>query len=212
MALTTRRSSPLARCRSPEGKAWMPGTTRLGLMPIETTNTGRADARRSLLRSGRHGSAAELSSTRSATTSRTCPPTATSPSASPSATCSTTRSNAAGTETTAGSGASARLIGRSETQGALKETGNPLDLAIEGERLLPGHARRQDGAHPRRGLPARGDGSIATADGDRLEPPIKVPAGVSAEEVHDSLRRHGHRRATRSSARSSSSRSPRPTT
>ncbi|MGO9762992.1 MAG: flagellar hook-basal body complex protein, partial [Solirubrobacteraceae bacterium] len=39
----------------------------------------------------------------------------------------------AGTVSTDGAGASAKVIGRSQAQGALQETGDPLDLAIEGE-------------------------------------------------------------------------------
>jgi flagellar basal-body rod protein FlgG len=92
--------------------------------------------------------------------------------------------NAAGTETTTGAGASARLIGRNETQGPLQETGNPLDLAIEGSGYFQVmHAGKK--ALTRDGdFQLDADGSIANADGDRLEPPIKVPPGVSAEEVH----------------------------
>lgn len=90
----------------------------------------------------------------------------------------------AGTETTAGAGASATIAGRNQTQGALKETGNPLDMAIEG----PGYflLTRPDGskALTRDGdFQLDADGSIANADGDRLSPPIKVPAGVSESEV-----------------------------
>jgi flagellar basal-body rod protein FlgG len=90
----------------------------------------------------------------------------------------------AGTETTAGSGAKAQIVGRAESQGTLKETGNPFDLAIEG----PGYFQltRSNG---QRALTRNGafqvdaDGSIADSSGNRLYPPIKLPKGVSAEEV-----------------------------
>ncbi len=90
----------------------------------------------------------------------------------------------AGTETTAGAGASARVIGRSESQGSITETGNPLDLAIEGAgyflltRANGQKALTRDGTF---GIDATG--AIVNAEGNQLSPPIKVPAGVSAGEV-----------------------------
>lgn len=90
----------------------------------------------------------------------------------------------AGTETGAGAGAQARIIGRSATQGAIKETGDPLDLAIEGEGFFK--VTRPDGslALTRDGaLSVDASGQIVTGAGDRLSPPIKLPAGVSASAV-----------------------------
>jgi flagellar basal-body rod protein FlgG len=90
----------------------------------------------------------------------------------------------AGTETTTGAGASAEIIGSSRAQGALRETGNPLDLAIEGEGYLQVKtgsgklALTRDGA-----LELNAAGELTTAAGDRLSPPIKVPAGVGAEAL-----------------------------
>jgi len=94
------------------------------------------------------------------------------------------RVDKAGTETTAGAGAAARILGRSSSQGALKETGNPLDLAIEGEGFL--QLRRPGGATvlTRNGaLQVNADGSLSDAAGNRLEPPVKLPAGVGAADV-----------------------------
>lgn len=92
--------------------------------------------------------------------------------------------NIAGTETTAGAGASAQLIGRTETQGALKETGNPLDLAIEGSGFFQVSRPNGTKALTRDGtFKVDADGEIANAAGDRLVPPIKLPAGVEAAEV-----------------------------
>jgi flagellar basal-body rod protein FlgG len=91
----------------------------------------------------------------------------------------------AGTETTAGAGASATIAGRNQTQGALKETGNPLDLAIEGSGYFL--LTRPDGskALTRDGdFQLNADGSITNGDGDHLSPPIKVPAGTPANEIH----------------------------
>jgi flagellar basal-body rod protein FlgG len=92
--------------------------------------------------------------------------------------------NLAGTETTAGAGARAELVGRSQSQGALKETGNPLDLAIEGPGFFQVTRSNGQRALTRNGsLQLDGEGSITTAEGDRLFPPVKVPPGTSAEEV-----------------------------
>jgi flagellar basal-body rod protein FlgG len=90
----------------------------------------------------------------------------------------------AGTETTAGAGAGARVLGRSFAQGALKETGNPLDLAIEGEGFL--QLRRAGGSTvlTRNGaLQLNADGEISDAAGNLLDPPIKVPPGVGASQL-----------------------------
>jgi flagellar basal-body rod protein FlgG len=90
----------------------------------------------------------------------------------------------AGSETTAGAGASAKVIGRSEAQGTIQETGNPLDLAIEGEgyflltRANGQKALTRDGTF---GVDA--NGAIVNAEGNQLSPPIKLPAGVGASEV-----------------------------
>ena len=90
----------------------------------------------------------------------------------------------AGSETTAGAGAVARVIGRSDAQGSIQETGNPLDLAIEGEgyfqvtRANGTKALTRDGTF---GVDATG--AIVNAEGNQLSPPIKLPAGVSAKEV-----------------------------
>jgi flagellar basal-body rod protein FlgG len=90
----------------------------------------------------------------------------------------------AGSETTAGAGASSKVIGRSEAQGTLQETGNPLDLAIEGEgyfevtRANGQKALTRDGTF---GVDA--NGAIVNAEGNQLAPPIKHPAGVAASEV-----------------------------
>jgi flagellar basal-body rod protein FlgG len=90
----------------------------------------------------------------------------------------------AGTETGTGAGAEATVLGRSETQGALKETGNPLDLAIEGDgffmvtRANGTTALTRDGA-----LALDAAGALVDAQGNRLSPPIKLPAGVTAGDL-----------------------------
>ncbi|HEX4467620.1 MAG TPA: flagellar hook-basal body protein [Solirubrobacteraceae bacterium] len=90
----------------------------------------------------------------------------------------------AGTNTTAGAGARESSIGRVETQGSMKETGNPLDLAIVGDGYfvvtLPGgkSALTRDGSF---GVDA--SGTLTNSSGYRLSPRIQVPKGVAEQEV-----------------------------
>jgi flagellar basal-body rod protein FlgG len=90
----------------------------------------------------------------------------------------------AGTATSTGAGALARIVGRDHGQGALRETGEPLDLAIEGEGFLqvkrPGGqlALTRDGA-----LHVDASGQLTSADGSLLNPPIALPAGTSPSAV-----------------------------
>jgi flagellar basal-body rod protein FlgG len=90
----------------------------------------------------------------------------------------------AGTVSTDGAGASAKVIGRSAAQGAITETGDPLDLAIEG----PGYFEVTL-ANGQKSLTRDGDfgvdasGTLVNSQGSRLAPPIKLPPGVSPHEV-----------------------------
>lgn len=90
----------------------------------------------------------------------------------------------AGTSTTSGDGAAAQMIGRDQVQGAVEETGNPLDIAVQGEGYF--QVKRADGST---GLTRDGAlsidsaGELTTADGSRLEPPVKLPRGATASEV-----------------------------
>ena len=90
----------------------------------------------------------------------------------------------AGTVTSEGAGASAHVIGHSGAEGAFRETGDPLDLAIEGDGYF--QVKREDGKvlltrNGTFGLDA--SGTLTNAEGNRLEPPIKLPAGVSPKEL-----------------------------
>ncbi|MGP0101599.1 MAG: flagellar hook-basal body protein [Solirubrobacteraceae bacterium] len=90
----------------------------------------------------------------------------------------------AGTETTAGAGASARVIGRSEAQGSIQETGDPLDLAIEGSGYFEVTRANGQKALTREGtFGVDAAGAIVNSEGNQLSPPIKLPAGVAASEV-----------------------------
>ena len=93
--------------------------------------------------------------------------------------------NQAGTDTTVGAGAMAQIIGRDESQGALQQTEQPLDLAIQGQgyfqvKLPSGQqALTRDGS-----FTTDAQGHIVTSNGSMLEPPITLPAKVSPSEVH----------------------------
>ncbi|HXE43720.1 MAG TPA: flagellar hook-basal body protein [Conexibacter sp.] len=92
--------------------------------------------------------------------------------------------NGAGPTVAAGAGAAASIFGRSQEQGAIQTTDQPLDLAIEG----PGYFQvtRADGstALTRDGsLRLDALGRLTTQDGDILQPPITVPRGTTAEQL-----------------------------
>jgi flagellar basal-body rod protein FlgG len=90
----------------------------------------------------------------------------------------------AGTVSTDGAGARAQVIGHSEGQGAIQSTGDPLDLAIEGSgyfmvtRANGQQALTRDGS-----FAIDSSGTIVNSEGNRLTPPIKLPAGTAASEV-----------------------------
>jgi len=79
-----------------------------------------------------------------------------------------------------GSGARVVATSRHQAQGALEQTGNPLDVAIEGNGFLV--VTREDGtqAFTRAGtLKVASDGRLVTSDGLPLEPPITIPADAT---------------------------------
>jgi flagellar basal-body rod protein FlgG len=89
-----------------------------------------------------------------------------------------------GTNARTGTGSAAVDAGRSMGQGALQQTGNPLDVAIQGEgflrvRLPDGRqALTRDGA-----LRIDGTGRLTNSVGALVQPPIRVPAGTASEDV-----------------------------
>ena len=90
----------------------------------------------------------------------------------------------AGTTGTTGAGASAKVIGRSEAQGSITETGDPLDLAIEGAGYFEVVRANGQKALTRDGnLGVDASGTLVNSEGNRLTPPIKLPKGVSPSEV-----------------------------
>ena|SRR5436305_680266 len=88
-----------------------------------------------------------------------------------------------------GSGAAAVELGRDDNEGSLQQTGNPLDLAIEGDGYF--QVRRANGqvALTRNGnfqIDSRGE--LVTSNGDRLVPPITLPRGADPRSVQISSR------------------------
>lgn len=92
--------------------------------------------------------------------------------------------SASGTNLPTGTGAAAAVIGRDHTEGSLQQTGNPLDVAINGEGYL--QVRRSNGTV---GLTRNGTlqldsrRQITDAQGDPLVPSITVPPGVSPSNL-----------------------------
>jgi len=90
----------------------------------------------------------------------------------------------AGPEVRTGAGVAAMDGGRAMTQGPVRQTGRPLDVAIQGEGFL--QVRLPDG---RTGLTRDGalttDGQrrLVTTTGALVQPPVTLPEGVSAESV-----------------------------
>jgi flagellar basal-body rod protein FlgG len=84
----------------------------------------------------------------------------------------------------AGRGVAARVSGPAVRQGALIETGRPLDLAIEGDAWFQ---VVRPGAEPALMRAGRFDvdatGQIVNAAGDRLVPPVQLPPGADAGAV-----------------------------
>ena len=83
-----------------------------------------------------------------------------------------------------GAGAAATTIGRGFAQGALRETGNPLDVAIENGGFL--QVRRADGttALTRDGsLKLDPRGRLTNQQGDLVQPAITVPAGTQESDI-----------------------------
>ena len=62
--------------------------------------------------------------------------------------------------------------------GSLQNTGNPLDVAIQGNGFFQGPAAgRHHGLHPRRLVQAGRQGKLVNSDGYAIQPEITIPAG-----------------------------------
>lgn len=91
---------------------------------------------------------------------------------------------ASGTTVATGTGAASAIVGRSQQQGAIDHTGNPLDVAISGPGYL--QVRRDDGTV---GLTRNGrlqldsQGEITNQLGNPVVPPVKLPAGTQPQDL-----------------------------
>ena len=82
-----------------------------------------------------------------------------------------------------GAGAAASMIGRDDRQGAIQETGNPLDLAIEGPGYIQLKLNGQQWLTRDGNLQIDAQGRLGTQDGALLDPPITLPKGTQPEQV-----------------------------
>ena len=89
-----------------------------------------------------------------------------------------------GSNVATGAGAAAQVVGRDQTQGSINHTGQPLDVAIQGEGFI--EVRRFDGTI---GLTRNGRLQLNSArqltnqQGMLVQPPITIPAGVPVDAV-----------------------------
>jgi flagellar basal-body rod protein FlgG len=83
-----------------------------------------------------------------------------------------------------GAGAQATQLGRGSEQGALQQTGNPLDLAIQGDGYFQVRQANGQIALTRAGnFIADGRGQLVNPNGEMLVPPIRLPQGIDAANV-----------------------------
>jgi flagellar basal-body rod protein FlgG len=83
-----------------------------------------------------------------------------------------------------GAGTAARIVGRSQEQGPMQQTGRPLDVAIQGPGYL--EVRRPDGTIglTRNGvLEMNAQGQLTNQQGMLLQPPVTIPHGVQPSQV-----------------------------
>jgi flagellar basal-body rod protein FlgG len=76
-----------------------------------------------------------------------------------------------------GLGARPAAVGKIHSQGDFQSTGNPLDIAIEGDGFFPIQLSNGDPAFTRAGaFKLDESGQLVTSDGYLLDPPITIPA------------------------------------
>src|SRR5579875_383749 len=89
-----------------------------------------------------------------------------------------------GSPVATGAGAQASIVGRNTTEGALTDTGNPLDVGIEGDAYLQVQLPNGQTALTRDGqLLTNSKGQLTDANGDPLVPSITIPAGTDPADV-----------------------------
>ncbi|MBV9355295.1 MAG: flagellar hook-basal body protein [Chloroflexi bacterium] len=83
-----------------------------------------------------------------------------------------------------GAGTAAQVVGHDQAQGAVNHTGQPLDVAVEGQGFI--EVRRFDGTIglTRNGhLQLNAKRQLTTQSGMLVQPPITIPAGVPSDQV-----------------------------
>jgi flagellar basal-body rod protein FlgG len=94
------------------------------------------------------------------------------------------QSRGAAATVTAGSGSATQIIGRSFEQGALRQTGQPLDVALQGPGFLQVVTPQGQQALTRDGsLRVTNTGQLVTSTGAQVLPAITFPAGTNLNEV-----------------------------
>lgn len=83
-----------------------------------------------------------------------------------------------------GAGSAAQTVGRSFAQGTLQQTGQPLDVALQGPGFLQVRTPQGQLALTRDGsLRVTNTGQVVTSTGAQVVPPINVPAGTSLNQI-----------------------------
>lgn len=82
-----------------------------------------------------------------------------------------------------GSGAAASMIGRDDRQGSTQETGEPLDVAIEGPGFIQVKVDGKTWLTRDGHLQIDAQGRLATGDGALIDPPITMPKGTTPDQV-----------------------------
>jgi flagellar basal-body rod protein FlgG len=89
-----------------------------------------------------------------------------------------------GSNVPTGAGSAASVVGHDQTQGAINQTGQPLDVAVQGQGFI--EVRRFDGSVglTRNGkLELNAKRQLTNQVGMLVQPPITIPAGVSTDQV-----------------------------
>ncbi|SRR5579884_3021063 len=89
-----------------------------------------------------------------------------------------------GSNVATGAGSAAQIVGHDQTQGAINQTGQPLDVAVQGQGFI--EVRRFDGSIglTRNGkLQLNSKRQLTNQVGMLVQPPITIPPGVPTNQV-----------------------------
>jgi flagellar basal-body rod protein FlgG len=89
-----------------------------------------------------------------------------------------------GSNVATGAGSAAQIVGHDQTQGAIQQTGQPLDVAVQGQGFI--EVRRFDGSigMTRNGsLQLNAKRQLTNQEGMLVQPPITIPAGVPTNQI-----------------------------